>query len=193
MASLTQWTWVRANSGTWWWTGRPGVLQSMGLPRVRHDWATELNWLFLSTFLCRFWSVHSSNPSYSHICCKLLCIFPGGTSGKELACQCRRHKRLRFDPSVRKVPWRRAWQPTPVFLLRESQGQRSLVGYSQLGCKELDMISDLAHTHYCCGMFKLLHCTPLTPPLPQVSIAMWYSSFSMLSSKQQAHKAVFSW
>ena len=45
MASLTQWTWVWVNSGSWWWTGRPGVLQSMGLQRVRHDWATELNWL----------------------------------------------------------------------------------------------------------------------------------------------------
>ena len=44
MASLTQWTWVSVNSGSWWWTGRPGVLQSMGLQRVRHDWATELNW-----------------------------------------------------------------------------------------------------------------------------------------------------
>ena len=44
MASLTQWTWVWVDSGSWWWTGRPGVLQSMGLQRVRHDWATELNW-----------------------------------------------------------------------------------------------------------------------------------------------------
>ena len=43
MALLTQWTWVWVNSGNWWWTGRPGVLQSMGSQRVRHDWATELN------------------------------------------------------------------------------------------------------------------------------------------------------
>ena len=42
MASLTQWTWVWVNSMSWWWTGRPGVLQSMGLQRVGHDWATEL-------------------------------------------------------------------------------------------------------------------------------------------------------
>ena len=39
-----QWTWVWVNSRSWWWTGRPSVLQSMGLQRVRHDWATELNW-----------------------------------------------------------------------------------------------------------------------------------------------------
>ena len=44
MASLTQWTSVWVNSRNWWWTGRPGVLQSMGSQRVRHDWATELNW-----------------------------------------------------------------------------------------------------------------------------------------------------
>ena len=43
MASQTLWTWVWVNSGSWWWTERPGVLQSMGLQRVRHDWATELN------------------------------------------------------------------------------------------------------------------------------------------------------
>ena len=44
MASLTQWTWVWVNSGSWRWTGRPGMLQSMGSQRVRHDWAAELNW-----------------------------------------------------------------------------------------------------------------------------------------------------
>ena len=64
--------------------------------------------------------------------------FPGGTSGKDLTCQCRRHKRCRFNPWVGKIPWRRAWQPTPGFLPGESHGQRSLAGYSPLGCKELD-------------------------------------------------------
>ena len=43
MASPTQWTWVWASSRSWWWTGKPGLLQSMGSQRVRHDWATELN------------------------------------------------------------------------------------------------------------------------------------------------------
>ena len=45
MASLTQWTWVWVNSESWWWTGGPGVLRSMGLQRVGHNWATELNWI----------------------------------------------------------------------------------------------------------------------------------------------------
>ena len=44
MASLTWWMWVRVNSGSWWWTGRPGVLQFLGSQRVGHGWATELNW-----------------------------------------------------------------------------------------------------------------------------------------------------
>ena len=44
MASPTQWTWVWASSGSWWWTGKPGVLQSMGSQRVRHNCETELNW-----------------------------------------------------------------------------------------------------------------------------------------------------
>ena len=45
MASAPRWIWVWVCSGRWWWTGRPGVLQSMGPQRVRHDWATEMNWL----------------------------------------------------------------------------------------------------------------------------------------------------
>ena len=48
MASPTRWTWVWVNSGSWWWTGRPGVLWFMGSQRVGHDWATELNWTELN-------------------------------------------------------------------------------------------------------------------------------------------------
>ena len=51
MASPTQWTWVWVDSGSWWWTGRPGLLQSVGSQRVRHNWATELNWLTLDQSL----------------------------------------------------------------------------------------------------------------------------------------------
>ena len=63
---------------------------------------------------------------------------PGGTSGKEPACQCRRHKRHGFDPWVGKIPWRRKWQPTPVFFPGESCGQRNLAGYSAYGHTESD-------------------------------------------------------
>ena len=58
---------------------------------------------------------------------------------KEPACRCRRHKRCGLHPWVRKVPWRRAWQPAPVFSPGESHGLRGLsVGYSPWGCKESD-------------------------------------------------------
>ena len=58
MASLTHWTWVWVNSGSWWWTGRPGVLRFMGSQRVGHDWVTELNWLSLTCaeLFSSFWT-----------------------------------------------------------------------------------------------------------------------------------------
>ena len=65
--------------------------------------------------------------------------FPGGTSGKELTCQYRRHKTFGFDHWVRKILQRRKWQPTPVFLPGKSHGQRSLAGYTPWGFKESDM------------------------------------------------------
>ena len=60
MASLTRWMWVWVNSGSWWWTGRPGVLRFMGSQRVGHDWATELNWTEL------IWTI-SSNFTVGYI------------------------------------------------------------------------------------------------------------------------------
>ena len=48
MASSTRWTWVWVDSGSWWWTGRPGVLRFMGSQRVGHNWMTELNWTELN-------------------------------------------------------------------------------------------------------------------------------------------------
>ena len=78
----------------------------------------------------------------------------GGASGKELTCQYRRPKRRSFDPWVGKIPWRRAWQPTPVFLPGESHGQRRLVGYSSQGHKEFDMTEGTLHA----GMRSSLRC-----------------------------------
>ena len=76
MASPTQWTWVWVNSGSWWWTVRPGVLRFMGSRRIGHDWATELNWtelnlsihllagigLFLVQGYCKQVAVYSQVP-----------------------------------------------------------------------------------------------------------------------------------
>ena len=61
---------------------------------------------------------------------------PRWLSGKESACQCRRCKRYVFDPWVRKIPWRRKWHPTPVFLPGKSHGRRSLAGNSPWAHKE---------------------------------------------------------
>ena len=63
MASPTQWTWVWVNSGNWWWTGRPGVLRFMGSQRVRHDWATALNWIMANLFR---WPPLTEEPTKSH-------------------------------------------------------------------------------------------------------------------------------
>ena len=73
--------------------------------------------------------------------------FPGGTSGKEPACQRRRRKRRGFHSWVGKMPWRRARQPTPVSLPGESHGERSLAGYSPWGHKESHTTEVTACTH----------------------------------------------
>ena len=57
IASPTQWTWVWVNSGSWWWTGKPGVLRFMGSQRVGQDWATELNWIVLHVLSFKFISI----------------------------------------------------------------------------------------------------------------------------------------
>ena len=90
-----------------------------------------------SSFLkrCEYEKVTWKWSSSIGSCWPLCWGFPGGASGKEPACQCRRYKRRSFDPWVGKIPWRREWLPTPVFLPGESHGQRS---YSPWGRKESD-------------------------------------------------------
>ena len=75
--------------------------------------------------------------------------FPGGTSGKEPACQCRRHRDVVLIPGLVRSPWRRKWQPTPVPLPGEFHGRRSLAGDGPWGCTESDTaerLSTLTHT-----------------------------------------------
>ena len=82
--------------------------------------------------------------------------FPGGASGKESTCQCKRCKRCGFNPCVRKnpwrrkqqIPWRRKEQPTPVFLPGKFHGQRNLVGYSPWGPTESDTTECLSTYMY---------------------------------------------
>ena len=136
----------------------PGRLQSMGLLRVGHDRVTSLSlftfmhwrrkWQPPPVFLpgesqgrgslvgCRLWRRTESDTTEAM---QQQQQQQGGASGKEPACQCKRYERYGFNPWVGKIPWRRAWQPTPVFLPRETHGQRRLVGYSLWGRKESDM------------------------------------------------------
>ena len=73
--------------------------------------------------------------------------FSGG-SGKETACQCTKRKRHGFTLRVRKIPWSRKQQPTPIFLPGKFHGERSLVGYSPWGHKESDMTERLSIPHF---------------------------------------------
>ena len=92
MALLTKWTWVWASSGGWWWIGKPGALQSKGSQRVRHDWVTELNWIF-------HWG------------------FPGGSDGKDSAMWETRVQSLGWEDHLEKgmathssiLAWRIPW------------------------------------------------------------------------------------
>ena len=67
--------------------------------------------------------------------------FPGGSMGKESSCQCSRHRKHRFAPWVRKIPWRKEWQPTPILLPGESHGQRRLAGNSPWGRQSQTQLS----------------------------------------------------
>ena len=92
-------------------------------------------------FVCEEGQSCGTEPFSSGVCTNR--CYPGGASGKEPACRCRRCLSQGFDPWVRKIPWRRAWKCTPVFLPGESYGQSSLVGSQRVRYNW----SDLAHMH----------------------------------------------
>ena len=99
MASLTLWTWVWVNSGSWWWTGRPGVLRFMGSQRVGHDWATELNWNFFQILYC----FHSTCFPYIWKLCACLHIYVFYFSYFCLGYWAKRKEMIMWHP--RKVCW----------------------------------------------------------------------------------------
>ena len=70
MASLTQWTWVWASSGSWWWTGKPVVLQPMRSQRIGHNWATKLNW---TEAFYPFWCYCKWDPFFNLLLGELIC------------------------------------------------------------------------------------------------------------------------
>ena len=86
---------------------------------------------------------HTHTHMYTHA--HIYTGFPG-VSGRRICQQCRRPG---YNPWVRKFPWRREWQPTPVFLPGEVHGEMSLVGYSPWGHKESNTTKRLTHSHEC--------------------------------------------
>ena len=122
-----------------------------------------------------------SSPSHSLIFCylsqqgggfyfgwPLLWGFPKGSSSIGSTCQSRRWRRCRFNPWVGKIPWKRKWQPNPVFLPGESHGQRSLAGYSSRGRNEWDT-TEQATEHaplfwWLCLPFREILCLCLLRP-----------------------------
>ena len=125
MASPKWWIWVWASSGSWSWTEKPGVLQSMGLQRVGHDWVTELNWTdYMYVHACVYYhsNVYIYIYIYIHTHTYIIKRFILWTYGG-----IHTHTHKDILPCIRY--WRRKWQPTPEFLPRESYEQRSLVGF----------------------------------------------------------------
>jgi len=87
---------------------------------------------------------------------------PKWLSGTEFACQCRRNRRRGFNPWDGNMPWKREWQPTPVFLPEKSHGQRSLVDYSPRGHKELDMTEQLNNPDHSTYQWNICSDSPTT-------------------------------
>ena len=121
--------------------GSPRILEWEALSLLQGNFPTqELNQGLLHCKQIHYpLSYQKSSYMYACMYVYIMKVFTAGSSGKESACQYRRFKRLRINPWVRKIPWRRAWQPTPVFLPGESHGQRNLMGYSPWSHRESDM------------------------------------------------------
>ena len=144
---------VKLNHSRWIWAYRPGILPS-GIPK-ESAWFQKsapnktyscLNFTFDLKQVLNFFSQNITCKCFEkcNTAKRLIGLLPCWLGGREPTCQCRGCKRRRFDPWVRKIPWRRARQPTPVFLPGESHGQRSLVDYSLWGHRVRHNWSDLA-------------------------------------------------
>ena len=111
-----------------------GILQSIKQNALLAD---SILLIFTYPVLCDWLDLKNLTLYHSNLFCIMMYFQCGLLSNKESACQCKRLRRHGFYPWVRKISWRKAWQPTPVFLPGESPGQRSLAEYSPRGCKEL--------------------------------------------------------
>ena len=125
-------------------------------------------YIFLSYIHSRTWK-ETTSLAFSTMSVWFM-DFPVGASGKEPTCQCTRHKRCGLDPWVGKMPWRRKWQPTAVFLPGNSHGQRNLTSFSPWGHKESDTTERLSThtlTYILCDLFQKL------PGALQIHLIQW--------------------
>ena len=153
------------------------------MPSARES-SQPRDWTQVFHIAGRFFTIWATREAQTLGIKKVLPItlgFPGGTSGKESTYQHRRHKRPRFDPWLGKIPWRKAWQPIPVFLPGESHGQRSLVGYSPQGHKESDTTTETMHTHIWIGCSLRSSCVFVYLPFTST----WY-----LKTKESLNETV---
>ena len=138
------------------WTEEPGRLQPMGLPRVRHNWSDL--------------AAAAAGSSLG---------FPGGASGKEPACQCRRHKRCGFDPWVGKISWRRAWQPHSSILAwripwTEEPGGLQSIWSQRVGQDRSDLAATAAAAGGCLTeVMPFALCAQKLGKLPWMIAAPW--------------------
>ena len=112
-----------------------GILQSIKQNALLAD---SILLIFTYPVLCDWLDFKNLTLYRSYLFCIMRYFQCSLLSSKESTCQFKRLQRHRFYPWVRKISWRKAWQPTPVFLPGESHGQRTLAEYSPWGCKELD-------------------------------------------------------
>ena len=139
-------------------TGEPDGLPSMGSHRVRHDW--------------------------SDLAASAAAVFQGLPWWLRWERICLKYERPGFYPWIRKILWRREWQPTPVFLPGESHGQRSLSGYSPWGCKESDTTEQLTFHYIICISSTSRMCPSL---LHWLSSTIWVNSCQKLLIKSVIH------
>ena len=156
MASLTWWTWVWVDPGSWWWTGRPGVLRFMGSQRVRHNWATELNWIVLEESILSKWLYWSRQ--FAHL---MQCLL-----------NYQWHFFTELELKIFKFVWRHAkwlqscltvrphrWQPTRLPRPWDSPGKNTGVGcHFLLQCMKVKSESEVAQS--CPTPSNPMDCSP---------------------------------
>ena len=132
----------------WWavaWQGRKTMRESRIQPGLDKNVKELMEWNGRWLDLKKPWAKETA-PRQKGNSIQPEWVLPGGASDKEPTCQYRECKRLRFDPWVWKIPWRKKWQPIPVFLPGKSHGQRSLAGYSPSDHKSWTRLSDETST-----------------------------------------------